>query len=169
VRFTLLLASSALAASLVLSACSSGSGSSTIPGGGSSVAPMGHHGISLHAIAMKADKAKNPCPSSKYDACFGLNYGSGPYVEWSACYSTYDCPPTYDIVATADLTTPKDKAVKPKVMTQDWSPSPGNPTYQYITAGSKYKNGSKVRYVDATSACLYYYPSDCGAATFGIY
>ena len=101
-RFTLLCASAALAASLVLSACSGGAGStgaSAIPGSGSGVSSMGHHKIKMTAIAMHVNR-RPACPSNVI-ACFALNYGSGPYTEWSACFSTYDCPPTYDIVASA--------------------------------------------------------------------
>lgn len=159
-RFTLLCASTALAASLVLSACSGGSGSSSaIPGGSGSTA-MGHHVSQMHVTAVNPDH-KNPCPSSKYLFCTTVSpSSSGPYVQWSACTSS-SCPPTYDLVATNDFITKSGKPVKAKKLSSTWYPSPGNPTYEYITDVSYGSSHGKVKVIGQTAACYYYYPSVC--------
>lgn len=171
-RFTLLCASAALAASLVLSACSGGAGStgaSAIPGSGSGVSSMGHHKVKMQVIAMHVDR-RPACPSGVI-ACFALNYGSGPYTEWSLCYSTYDCPPTYAIVASATFSKIRDGSSvgRGQIAGSDYYPSPGNPTYQYIQPGRRYVAHARARFYDSTSAYLYYFPSSTGYGTFGIY
>ena len=50
----------------------------------------------------------------------------------------------------------------------DYYPSPGNPTYQYISPGRRYAAHTHARFYDSTSAYLYYYPSTTGYGTFGI-
>jgi hypothetical protein len=172
VRFTLLCASAALAASLVLSACSGGAGStgaSAIPGSGSGVSSMGHHKIKMTAIAMHVNR-RPACPSNVI-ACIALNYGSGPYTEWSACFSTYDCPPTYDIVASATFSKIRTggSVGRGQIAASAYYPSPGNPTYQYIEPGRHYVAHARARFYDSTSAYLYYYPSSTAYGTFGIY
>jgi hypothetical protein len=161
VRFTLLMASSALAASLLLSACSSGSGSSAVPGGSQVAAPMSHHGVGeMKLSAVSPLKGKNPCPSSKYLFCADITASSsGPYIEWSACTSGGSCPPTYDLNAQGVITTTKGKSTKD--LSSSWSPSPGNPTYGYITEVKPQKASKKVKFIDATSACYANYPSIC--------
>jgi|HubBroStandDraft_4_1064222.scaffolds.fasta_scaffold00947_4 hypothetical protein len=155
----------------MLSACSGGAGgagASAIPGGGSTQS-MGHHKVKLEAIAVHP--ARRPaCPSTAI-ACFALNYGSGPYTEWSACLSTYDCPPTYDIVASATFTKYSNggSVGRGQIAGSDYYPSPGNPTYQYIAPGRRYAAHARARFQDATTAYLYYYPSSTGSGDFGIY
>jgi hypothetical protein len=158
VRFTLLFASTALAAGLLLSACSSGS-SSAIPGGSQVAAPMSHHGqAALKPYVVNPDK-KNPCPSSKYYECFDISASSsGPYVEWSST-STLTIN-GYDM-----LTTVKGKSADKK-LSSDFSPDPGNPTYQYITELKPQKASTKVKFVDATYACYYLYPSVCSSTYY---
>jgi hypothetical protein len=155
----------------MLSACSGGAGgagASAIPGGGSTQS-MGHHKVKMEVIAVHP--ARRPaCPSSVI-ACFALNYGSGPYTEWSACLSTYDCPPTYDIVASASFSKIRTGGAvgRGQIAGSDYYPSPGNPTYQYIAPGRHYAAHARARFYDSTSAYLYYYPSSTGYGTFGIY
>ncbi|MGA8574161.1 MAG: hypothetical protein WB609_00540 [Candidatus Cybelea sp.] len=175
-RFTLLCASTALAASLMLSACSGGAGggagASAIPSGGGSTQSMGHHKITPHAVAVHPAR-RSPCPSSIFAACFALSTSSsGPYVEWSACFSTYSCPPTYALESFATIT--KTRTGGPvgrgQIAGQAWYPDPGNPTFQYIAAGRRYVAHTRARFTDATGVYYYYYPS-AGTfyATFGIY
>ena len=168
-RFTLLCASTALAASLVLSACSGGSGSSSaIPGGATA---MGHHVAQMHLTAVSPDrKSKNPCPSSKYYFCTDVSpSSSGPYVQWAACTSGGSCPPTYDLVASNAFFTKSGKPVKAKKLSSTWYPSPGNPTYEYITDVSYGSSNGKVKVVGETAACYYYYPSICSSTfTYGV-
>jgi hypothetical protein len=167
VRFSLLYASAALASALILSACSGGStSSSAIPGGASA---MSHHGASLMRVSAVTRDTTNPCPSSKYYFCFTVtSSSSGPYVTWAACTTTSSCPPTYDLVATGNfVSAKKGKPVKSKKLNGTWSPNPGNPTYQYITGKATKKNShGKVKYVDETSACYYYFPSVCSSTYY---
>ncbi len=169
-RFTLLCASTALAASLVLSACSGGSGSSSaIPGGATA---MGHHVAQMHLTTVSPDrKSKNPCPSSKYYFCTDVSpSSSGPYVQWAACISSSSCPPTYDLVARNAFFTSQARRYKAKKLSSTWYPSPGNPTYEYITDVQlwleQWQSQSSRRDV---SACYYYYPSICSSTfTYGV-
>ncbi len=172
-RFTLLCASTALAASLVLSACSGGAGSSSsIPSGGSGVSSMAkhHHGIGLKAANLHAD-SRGPCDATPFpNGCYALNYGSGPYDYWYAC-TTYSCPPTYDIVASSNITHWKTGAPvgHGQIASQQWYPSPGNPTYDYITPGRHYSAHPKARFKNSENVYLYYYPSVTASGTYGIY
>lgn len=159
-RFTLLSASTALAAGLLLSACSSG-GSGSLPGSSQVAAPMGHHGARM--IKLIAFNPDTKCPKKKYYLCVDISSSSsGPYVQFSECTSPSSCPPTYDLVASATITTVKGKSAKKK-LSDTWSPSPGNPTYQYITELKPQKASKKPKFIDAVQACYYYYPSDCGS------
>jgi hypothetical protein len=82
VRFSLLFASTALAASLVLSACSGGSTGSTIPGGSQSTgSPTGHHGYHLVAIGNHPQSCQSP-----YYFCYLASPGSTEQFGW--CLST---------------------------------------------------------------------------------
>jgi hypothetical protein len=160
VRHTLLAVAGTLTAAILLSACSGGGvGSSSVPGGGSATS-MGHK-QQMMKVTMVGHNSLT-CPYSKYLFCIGVTpSNSGPYVQWSAC-TTYSCPSYYDLVAVGALTKVKGKAIKSKKVEQSWSPSPGNPTYQYIVEHKKQKaNSKKVKAVDATSACYYYFPSVC--------
>ncbi len=78
-RFSLLCASTALAASLMLAACSSGGGSSSAIPGGSSIAPMGqsHGGYRLVTVAQR----DTTCPSS-FVQCLAVSPGSYASTEW---------------------------------------------------------------------------------------
>jgi hypothetical protein len=149
---------------LVLSACSGGSGSSSaIPGGATA---MGHHVAQMHLTAVSPDrKSKNPCPSSKYYFCTDVSpSSSGPYVQWAACTSSSSCPPTYDLVASNTFyNKPGTKVIKAKNLSSTWYPSPGNPTYEYITDSHYGSSNGKVKVLGETSACYYYYPSVCSS------
>ncbi|MGB8909024.1 MAG: hypothetical protein WCC84_09775, partial [Candidatus Cybelea sp.] len=125
--------------------------------------------VKMEVIAVHPDR-RPACPSTVI-ACFALNYGSGPYTEWSACFSTYDCPPTYDIVASANFTKIRTggSVGRGQIAGSDYYPSPGNPTYQYIEPGRHYAAHARARFYDNTSAYLYYYPSSTAYGTFGIY
>ena len=74
-RFTLLCASTALAASLVLSACSGGTGSSTIPGAARRTSQMANH----HGAQLVSTGAHRPqtC-TSPYYICYLIAPGADP-------------------------------------------------------------------------------------------
>lgn len=84
-RFTLLCASTALAASLVLSACSGGAGSSSaIPGGASASAPMAHHGA--HLVSAGGSHRPQSC-TSPYYICYLIGPGESEQFGWCISYS----------------------------------------------------------------------------------
>jgi hypothetical protein len=168
VRFTLLCASTALAAGLLLSACSSGGGSQSIPGGGSqAVAPMGH-GLP-HLVAMNQG-ASSGCPSSKYLVCIDIskktpgtasicistsgNCSSGLVGEWN-----------WKTVVTNLAGKSEKKHIK-----NSWSPNPGNPSTDTFTEKGKVKKskGGTVKYVGNVTACEVTNPSSCLTTAIGL-
>jgi hypothetical protein len=80
VRFSLLCASAALAASLVLSGCSTNGSSSAIPGGSSVAAPSGHGIHNLHMVMAGVQHAYT-CSGSGLYACYLVNNGKTDF-EW---------------------------------------------------------------------------------------
>jgi hypothetical protein len=167
VRFTLLCASTALAASLLLSACSSGGGSQSIPGGGSqAVAPMGHS--APHLVAMNRG-ASGSCPSA-YLVCIDLSKKTPGTA--SICISTSgNC--TSGLVGEWNwvtvVTNLKGKSEK-KHIKNSWSPNPGNPstdTFKEKGKVKKSKNGA-VKYVGNVTTCEVTNPSSCLTTAIGI-
>jgi hypothetical protein len=197
VRFTLLLASTALAASIGLAACSSG-GSQAIPGVGGSTttqAPDNHHGLKfndkLHIVFMRAKgqmKSNQSCP---YTACFELpaGYAGYGYVGWCIsdsgncssgllpgkwewlnviCYSTYDCVILPNNAKVIKLKTGEfSGAIKVK-----WDPKVANPTEQLVVwkASLKPSKTGDPTYGNEFAACAKSgpYKGECtGIATEG--
>jgi hypothetical protein len=154
VRFTLLLASSALAASLVLSACS---GSSSIPTGSQSVAPMSRHAGTpmLSAVGAKHDTS---CPSAFYE-CFEISKTSPATQEWCIIYSgTSDCTDLYPGTwtwASANYKVKKGAPTskKDKKISSSFSPNPGNPTDLTISTKSGKSSKGKITGAVELSVC----------------
>ncbi|MBV9719470.1 MAG: hypothetical protein JOZ77_09120 [Candidatus Eremiobacteraeota bacterium] len=161
-RFPLLIASSAIAASLVLGACSGGTGSSSLPSSGAQQIAQGH--TSLIPVGLHID-AKNPCPSSKYIFCIDVSASSsGPYV----CFSSDSCgsPTSPVFYAYGYIDTTKGKSAAKKI-SEFWEPFPGNPTEQYLVLKKAPKKAStKVKYVDYVYACTA--PSSGCGSTYAI-
>jgi hypothetical protein len=160
VRFTLLLASSALAASLVLSACSGGS--QTIPGG-STVAPMGHHAAQLVAPGAQRDAS---CPAT-YFVCVTLYPGT---TTQGICISTSGNCTTglvgswnWSETITTVKTGKKYKKIKPS-----FSPNPGNPTTNSFKAKKVKNSHGKVKWAAALKACEVTNPASCIYGTIGL-
>ncbi len=78
-RFSLLCASAALAASLVLSGCSTNGSSSAIPGGSSTTSMAGHR-AQLHMVITGVHHAYT-CSGSGLYACYLVNNGATDF-EW---------------------------------------------------------------------------------------
>jgi hypothetical protein len=139
VRFTLLFASSALAASLVLSACSGGAGSSAIPGG-SSVVPMGQsHGG--YRVVTEITR-ETSCPST-YVQCLALTPGSPAEVEWCIS-SSGNCTSglyTGKIVWTISEPVTKIKTGKNyRKIKAAWATKKGNPDDLTVTPAASVKS-----------------------------
>lgn len=153
-RFTLLAASAAIAASLALSACNS---SSTAPAGNaitsSGTHMTAHNGHPMwirpaHGVKILSGPA---CDYSKYSFCFYVEPGnSGPYVTTSDGSS-----PLYNA---ATITKAKSGKADKKFTTYFY-PDPGDPTSQYITYKGKVKKAQPVKFTD--NYCIGYTPSDC--------
>jgi hypothetical protein len=150
VRFTLLLASSVLAASLALGGCSTSGGSQALPGG-SSVTPMGHHQLQLVAAGAQHQVS---CPSSKYFTCLTLYKGSNS-IE--ICISTSgNCTSGLSGEYTWSQTIIKVKSGKKyKKIKASWSPNPGNPSTNTLIVKKIKNSGGKVIYAEDIQACGY--------------
>jgi len=150
VRFTLLLASSVLAASLALGGCSTSGGSQALPGG-SSVTPMGQH--QLQIVAAGAQHTTS-CPSSKYFTCLTLYKGSN---QIEICISSSgNC--TSGLVGNWTWVGKIVKAKngkKYKKIKVSWSPNPGNPTVNTLKVKKIKNSGGKVIYAEDITACGY--------------
>ena len=149
-RFTLLLASSVLAASLALGGCSTSGGSQALPGG-SSVTPMGHHQLQL--VAAGVQRAAS-CPSSKYFTCLTLYKGSNTL---EICISSSgNC--TSGLVGNYTWTGTIVKAKsgkKYKKIKVAWSPNPGNPSVNTLTVKKIKNSHGKIVYAEDIQACGY--------------
>lgn len=159
-RFTLLFASSALAAGLVLSACSGGS--QALPGGAQSVAPMSHHGDFPTLVTPKEDATT--CPSSDgstYLECYTVKPGKKFKEQWCIVYSSKNngtCDTSILYPGTWTWTVSKVFEVsnnKPtKSIKNSWKPNPGNPTENMITSKKSVKSTKgKVGYYIDLEAC----------------
>jgi hypothetical protein len=167
VRFTLLLASSALAASLVLSGCSTG-GSQAIPGGTQTA--MSHHAGTPQLVVVGA-KHDTSCPSD-YFVCAETSKSSP--AEVGICISD-SSPPSCSSLApgtwswTAESVKVKKGAPtskKTKKINGTWSPNPGNPSTLTVTTKSKKSSKGKVKYAVYITACNSV--SSCAAGYVGI-
>jgi hypothetical protein len=161
VRFTLLLASSALAASLALSACSGGS--QAIPGSGQTVAPMGHHMPQLVAPGAQRNAS---CPSTFF-VCVTLYPGT---TQQGICISTSgNC--TTGLVGSwnfsgAITTYPKGK--KYKKIKVSFSPNPGNPTTISFKAKKVKNSHGKVKWEMVLTAVEVTNPSSVVTGNIGL-
>jgi hypothetical protein len=173
VRFTLLIAST-LAASLALSACSSG-GSQAIPNSGAPIAaPMSHSPqIMLVPIGPGMQRNTTSCPSSEYVVCYDLASPSTFTEEW--CLSTSgNCtsgllPGKWKWKNTTKVLV--IKTGKPtKDITSKWSPKKGNPVDNDVTVKSGVgSTGGKPGYEFSFEACgKYKGKPTCPTATVGI-
>ncbi|HYL27348.1 MAG TPA: hypothetical protein VEW74_05895 [Candidatus Nitrosotalea sp.] len=160
-RFTLLLASSALAASLVLSACSGGS--PTVPAGPGSSTQMAHR---LPQLVAPGAKHNASCPSAFF-VCDTLYPGT---TQQGICISTSgNC--TTGLVGSWNFTGvietyPKGK--KYKKIKVAYSPNPGNPTTVIFTAKKVKNTHGKVKWQNILNACEVTYPSSCLSGAMGL-
>jgi hypothetical protein len=151
VRLTLLLASSALAASLALGGCSTSGGSQALPGG-SSVTPMGQH--QLHLVAAGGQHPSASCPSSLYFTCITIYKGKN---QIEICISSSgNCTSglvgnwTWSGKIIHVKTGKKDKKFK-----VSFSPNPGNPTVNTIKVNTIKDSHGKIKYAEDITACGY--------------
>jgi len=167
-RFINLCASSAIAASLVLSACSSSSGGSqALPSSPQAVAPMGHS-ARPHFTVVGAQKFTASCDASVYLTCVTVSKKSPAEIEicvneaGSGCTSgSFPSLTWYEAVYTA-----KGKVTKKIV--GSFYPNPGNPSDDTITVKKKVKNShGNISYYQFIEAC--FYTSDCISGYVGIY
>jgi hypothetical protein len=155
VRLSLLGASTALAAGLALSACSSSTGPSaaTMPssGGQFQMTVQGHKFMTRLMPGVKM--LSSPQCGSQYNFCFYVMKGnSGPYVE-----TADDTSPLYNVGSIVKASNGK---VDKKFHTYFY-PDPGDPTYQYINyKGKNVKKPTAVKWDDLY--CISFTPSGCG-------
>jgi hypothetical protein len=160
-RFSILCASAVLASSLALSACSSSTGSSSVPSaaaqGATIVRDDGHGLITKLMPGVKRDIS---CDYSTYVFCIYVIPGdSGPYVTTQAGSG-------YQLYNNAYIENNNKGKIDKKFKTY-FSPDPGNPTSQYILyKGKTPKKAGNVKFSDFY--CIGFSPSACdnGAYTF---
>jgi hypothetical protein len=160
VRFTNLCASGAIAASLLLSACSSGSGSSqALPSSSQAVAPMAHSaqpmGHSAHLIVVGAKHFTASCDTSIYITCVTVAKGSPAVLEFCVNFSGSGCSSGYF-----------PSIAWYKKIIGSFYPNPGNPSDDTITAKKKVRNShGKVTYYQYIEGC---YGSGSGSCVTGL-
>jgi hypothetical protein len=158
---SLLGASAAIITGLALSACSSGTGSSTpaVPAGAS--AQVVSHGQHLVTRLMPGVKPMiSGCDYSVYAFCFYVEKGNpGPYVSTQAGTG-------YELYNNAWIVANKNKSGKvDKKFPTYFSPDPGNPTSQYINyKGKAPKKTQPVKFTDYY--CIGFSPSACTGQTY---
>ncbi len=164
-RLTLLCASSALAASLLLSACAGGT-SQSIPSGSQTVgSPMGHHGPQM--VPANGLRPPASCPSA-YVTCIDVSKKKGGSV--GICISTSgNC--TSGLVGdwnwSTSVTNLNGKNENKKIK-NSWSPNPGNPSTDTFKVKGKLKPSKNVKYIANISACEVTNPSSCVSGEVGI-
>ena len=146
-RFTFLLASSVLAASLALAGCSTSGGSQSVPGT-SAVSPLGHHGAQ---IVVAGAQHLASCPS-QYFTCLTIYKGSN---QIEICISSSgNCSSglvgTWTWAGTIIHVKTGKKDRKFKV---SWSPNPGNPTVNTIKVNTIKDSHGKIKYAENITAC----------------
>ncbi len=164
-RFSLLLASSALIAGLVLSGCSTG-GSQALPG--SSQSAMGHRVGQPQIVGAGIQKTSGSCDYSLYLECVTVSKASPFTQEWciseTGSCSTPCCGT--DWTWALPITTLKGKAYKK--LKSAWDPNPGNPSTLTIS-GKKIKSSKgKVKYEGDLAACSPTYGCVYGSLPIGI-
>lgn len=152
-RLSLLGASAALGASLVLSACSGSTSSpSSVPSsaGQFQMTSRGHKLVTSLMPGVKPLTGPS-CDYSVYSFCFYVTRNNdGPYVSTSD-----DTAPLYNVgYITKNKTGKVDKKFK-----DYFYPDPGDPTSQYILYKAKVKKAGPVKYTDVY--CIGFSPSDC--------
>ncbi len=165
-RLSLLCASSALAASLLLSACSTSGTSQAIPGGSQSVGAMGHHGPQFVVSGQNGDAAS--CPTSVYVECINLSKKKGG--SFGLCLSTSgNC--TSGLVGdwnwTTTVTNLKGKNEDKKI-SNSWDPNPGNPSTDTFKVHGKLRPSKQVKYIANITACEVTNPSSCVSGEVGL-
>jgi hypothetical protein len=158
-RLSLLCASAALVAGLVLSGCSGSSGSAPAASSAAAQAVVSSHGHQMTVRPMPGVKILSGLEcGSQYSFCFYVVPGNaGPYVETSSSV------PLYNVGSI--LKNKKEKV--DKKFDDYFYPDPGDPTYQYILySGKTPKKPGKVKFTDVY--CIGFTPSDCGNGTGSI-
>ncbi len=164
-RFSILCASTALAASLLLSACSGGSGS--LPTGSQTASSMGHQN-NLKIISMTP--VRQSCNYSAYYECVTVSKATPFTQEWCIS-STGSCGSVFPGTWTWSTTITTTKGKKYKKLAASYDPNPGNPSTLTISEKKKVKSSKgKIKYEGSLQACsntygCVYLPLPIGIAT----
>lgn len=147
-----------LALGTMLAACG---GASQPTMGSRLAAPQGDRARGIHYVIVKrATVPKNHCPSDQFAFCITISPEStGPYWGWCGNASCYG--PQYEMVATSNIVETKTGKPANKKLPQAFSPSPGNPTWLYITEAKAVRHARRPKFTLISSACYYDNPSVC--------
>jgi hypothetical protein len=157
VRSSVYLVTVALAATFILTGCGGGSQ----PTGSQFAAPAAHRASGIHYVIFKnATVPKKLCPPDQFAFCITISpETTGPYWGWCGNVSCYGSQS--EMVATSEIIETKTRRPANKRLPQSFSPSPGNPTWLYITEAKTIKPVRAAKFTEITSACEYSDPSTC--------
>ncbi|MGA9944568.1 MAG: hypothetical protein WBE79_04830 [Candidatus Cybelea sp.] len=133
-------------------------------GAGPQAAASGtHYVISKHAAV-----PNNLCSPDQFAFCITISpKTTGPYWGWCGNVSCYGAQ--YEMVATSEIVDTKTGRSANKKLPQSFSPSPGNPTWLYITEVKPIRRARRPKFTLISSACEYSHPSTCyGPIKIGI-
>jgi hypothetical protein len=169
----LLCASGALATSLLLAACSSGSASQALPNNGASPTHSQAQGLapvsrSAHVIVVGVRHRAASCDYSKFTDCVTVGRGYPASLEVCINQSGSGCSSGSfpSITWYGDILSVKNNKPYKKIANYFY-PNPGNPTIDDIYTTHKLKNSHGiVKYYQNGDACTY--TSDCVTFAIGI-
>jgi hypothetical protein len=149
----------ALAASLALAGC--GGASQAAPASSELTAPASNRAGGIHYVVIKNTVVpNNHCPADQFTFCITISpETTGPYWGW--CGNLSCSGSQYEMVATSKIVVTETGKAANKKLPQSFSPSPGNPTWLYITEAKTVRPARNPKFTEITSACEYYYPSTC--------
>jgi hypothetical protein len=159
VRFSVYLVTVALATSLVPAGC--GGGSQAAVDSARLAAPASHRANRIHYIVFKDGTIpENDCPHDRFAFCITISpETTGPYWGWCGNVSCYGSQ--YEMVATSEILELKTGKPANNKLPQSFSPSPGNPTWLYITEAKPIRAAKSPKFMLISSACEYFNPSTC--------
>ena len=159
-RFTLLVVSAALAASLTLAACSGG-GSQAIPSG-SSVAPIGHHAPHLVVVGRDAS-----CGSAFF-ACVTLYPGTTTVEVCAAMFSIPSCTTCLCNWSWSSTVVTYPGGKRYRKIKASFSPNPGNPTINIFRVKKIKETHGMVMWAENVTACDVYSSGSCVSGSIGL-
>lgn len=146
---------------LGLSLAGCGGGLQAAAGGLQLAASPSARADGIHYVMSKnATVPQNHCSPDQFAFCINISpKTTGPYWGW--CGNLSCSGSQYEMVATSDIVETKTGKSANKKLPQSFFPSPGNPTWLYITEAKSIRPARGPKFTLTSSACDYYYPTTC--------